>query len=77
MLILYLTIFVGMSEFGEDLEELSLFYFSMCYISKAEGIAFIFIIEYVGDKFYCNYADRSHCCNYAGDTFCSAQLFLL
>ena len=41
--ILSLTIFVGMTEFGEDLEELTLFNYQ-CY--WAEDIVFIFIITF-------------------------------
>ena len=49
MLILSLTIFVWMSEFGEDLEESSLFNsfsISVCYVTEAEDIAFIFIMAF-------------------------------
>ena len=49
MLVLSLTIFVWMSEFGEDLEESSLFNsfsISVCYVTEAEGIAFIFIMAF-------------------------------
>ena len=50
MSILSLTIFVGTSEFGENLEESKLFncffYFSMCYVTEAEDVAFIFIMGF-------------------------------
>ena len=50
MSILSLTIFVEISEFGEDLEQSSFlnifFYFTMCYVTEAEGIAFIFIMAF-------------------------------
>ena len=47
--ILSLAIFAGMSEFGGDLKEsifFNVFYFSMCYVTDAEGIVFIFIMPF-------------------------------
>ena len=41
--------FGGMSEFGGDLKEsifFNVFYFSMCYVTDAEGIVFIFVMSF-------------------------------
>ena len=47
--ILSLIIFVGMSEFGEDLEEssfLNSFSGSVCYVTEAGGIFYVFIMTF-------------------------------